>query len=43
MSSSLFNVIRYEFGKHCNFPPNDNRFLNCVPNVINFDLIFYPC
>ena len=35
MSSSLFNVIRYDFENIVIFPPNDNRFLNFVPNVIN--------
>ena len=36
MSSSLFNAIRYEFLKNIViFPPNDNRFLNFVLNVIN--------
>ena len=35
MSSSLFNVICYEFWNIVIFLPNDNRVLNFVPNVIN--------
>ena len=36
MSSSLFNVICYEFWKHCNFSSwKKNIFLNFVPREIN--------
>ena len=35
MSSSLFNVICYEFENIVISPPDIYEFLNFVPNVIN--------